>query len=262
MIIVPNFDPNLITIGPIAIRWYSLAYIVGILFSWFLLKYFNKQKPIMKNEDFDDCLFYGVLGIILGGRLGYVLFYNLGFYLQHPLQILAVWQGGMSFHGGLLGAILAMWLFCKKHQINFLQLTDILSVAAPVGLFLGRIANFINLELYGRVTDSKFGMIFPNAGFEPRHPSQLYEAGLEGLLSFIILFSLIKLTKIREKTGTLSGLFLILYGSSRIFVEQFREPDSQIGFIFDYLTLGQLLSLPLIILGIIVIAYQRQRKTK
>jgi phosphatidylglycerol:prolipoprotein diacylglycerol transferase len=168
----------------------------------------------------------------------------------------------MSFHGGLFGSIISMFLFCKKHKINFLELTDVLAIAAPIGLFFGRISNFINMELYGRVTGSNFGIIFPNAGNLPRHPSQLYEAFLEGLLIFIILFSLTKFTKIKDKPGILSALFLIFYGLGRIFVEQFREPDAQIGLLFDYLTAGQLLSLPLILLGVIVIARKHLKLSK
>ncbi len=252
-ITLSDLNPNIVAIGPIAIRWYSVAYILGILFTWFLLKYFNNKKPIMSKEAWDDWLFWAVIGIVFGGRVGYVLFYNFSFYLQNPLQILAVWHGGMSFHGGLIGSIVSMFFFCKKYKINFFELTDILAIASPIGLFFGRIANFINMELYGRVTGSSFGVIFPNAGGLPRHPSQLYEAGLEGLLLFIILFCLAKFTKIKEKLGVLSGLFLVLYGAARIFVEHFREPDGQIGFLFSQITMGQILSLPLIILGILVI---------
>ncbi len=250
---LPNFDPVIFSIGPLAIRWYSLAYILGIVFTFLILKKFNSKSKIMSDKALDDWIMWAVLGIIIGGRLGYVLFYNFGYYLANPIDILAIWQGGMSFHGGLLGAIVGMVLFCRKYKIDFLKLTDILSISAPIGLFFGRIANFINMELYGRVTDSKFGIIFPNAGPLPRHPSQLYEAFLEGFLSFIILILLVKFTKIQNKKGFLSGLFLIFYASSRIFVEQFREPDEQIGFIFNYLTMGQILSIPLIIIGLVVI---------
>jgi phosphatidylglycerol:prolipoprotein diacylglycerol transferase len=252
--ILPDFDPNIITLGPIAIRWYSLAYIAGVLFAWILLKHFNNKKPIMSKEAWDDWLFWAVLGIIIGGRLGYVLFYNFSFYLNYPWQILAVWNGGMSFHGGLIGSILAMFFFARKYKINFLELTDILAIAAPIGIFFGRIANFINMELYGRVTDSIFGVVFPNAGNQPRHPSQLYEATLEGLLLFIILFSLAKFTNLRQKNGFLSGLFLVLYCAARIFVEQFREPDAQIGLLFNQqITMGQILSIPILIFGLAVI---------
>jgi phosphatidylglycerol:prolipoprotein diacylglycerol transferase len=191
-----------------------------------------------------------VLAIIIGGRIGYVLFYNPFYFLSNPSEILAVWHGGMSFHGGLVGAIFGMWIFCKKYKIEFLRLMDVLAAPAAVGLFFGRLANFINLELYGRVTGSNYGVIFPNAGSLPRHPSQLYEAFLEGIMIFIILFSLSKFTKIQEKAGKISGLFLIFYGSFRILIENFREPDLQIGFLFSSLTMGQILSLPLILLGL------------
>ncbi len=207
----------------------------------------------MSTKAYDDWLFWAVLSIMLGGRLGYVLFYNPPYFLQNPLEILAIWQGGMSFHGGLCGAIIGMYLFAKKNKIEFLRLTDVLSIAAPVGLFCGRIANFINMELYGRVTDGNYGVIFPNAGALPRHPSQLYEAGLEGVLAFIILISLYKFTNLKEKFGILSGIFLTLYGSFRILIENFRQPDEQIGFILGKMTMGQALSMPLILLGITLI---------
>jgi phosphatidylglycerol:prolipoprotein diacylglycerol transferase len=252
MIILPHFNPNIIEIGQFSIRWYSLAYIAGILFAWYFVKHFHQKK--ISKEALDDWLFWAVMGVVLGGRLGYVLFYNFSFYFHHPLQILAVWQGGMSFHGGLAGAIISMFLFCKKYHINFWELTDTLAIATPIGLFFGRIANFINLELYGRVTTSKFGMVFPNAGDLPRHASQLYEASLEGLLLFLILFSLAKFTKLREKTGAISGLFLILYAAARAFIEQFREPDEQIGFLFNHqITMGQILSLPVLVAGLIIL---------
>lgn len=266
IITLPNFNPNLIAIGPIAIRWYSLAYIAGILFAWYLLKYFNNKKPIMSTKAWDDWLFWAVMGVVVGGRLGYVLFYNFGYYFHNPLQILAVWRGGMSFHGGLLGVIISMSLFCNKYKINFFKLTDILAVATPVGLFFGRIANFINMELYGRVTHSNFGVIFPNTMDNlPRHPSQLYEAALEGVLLFIILFCLAQLTKIKNKPGILSGLFLAFYGTFRMFLEQFREPDEQIGFLYQFnqasgVTMGQVLSVPIIVAGMVIIAYALANK--
>lgn len=265
-IILPQIDPVIFSLGPIAIRWYSLAYIIGILFTLFWIKRTNNQTKFLSEKAYDDWLMWAVLSIMLGGRFGYVFFYNAEYFLSHPAQILSFWNGGMSFHGGLLGAILGMWLFAKKYKINFLQLTDTLSVAAPVGLFCGRLANFANMELYGRVTGSNFGIIFPNAGILPRHPSQLYEAALEGLLLFIILFSLSNFTKIKEKIGFLSGLFLIFYGSFRILIENFREPDVQIGFLFYGITMGQLLSLPLILIGIIIAFFsikysKKDRKT-
>ncbi len=250
---LPNLDPIALSFGPIAIRWYSLAYIAGILFTLFWLKKCNEKENFLSKEAYDDWLIWAVFSILLGGRFGYVFFYNPFYFFSHPLEIFAFWHGGMSFHGGLLGAIFGMWLFAKKYKINFLKLTDSLAVSAPVGLFFGRIANFINMELYGRVTDSKFGIIFSNAGDLPRHPSQLYEAFLEGILSFAILFCLHRFSRFSKESGFLSGSFLVLYGSSRILVENFREPDQQIGFLFSEITMGQLLSLPLIFLGIAMI---------
>ena len=250
-IILPNFSPNIIEIGSFAIRWYSLAYIAGVLLAFGFIKYFNQKK--ISKEALDDWLFWAVLGVVLGGRLGYVLFYNFSFYIHHPWQILAVWHG-------CLGAIVSMFFFCKKYKIVFLELTDSLAIATPAGLFFGRVANFINMELYGRVTGSNFGVIFPNAGDLPRHPSQLYEAALEGLMLFIILFSLAKFTKIRQKVGMLSGLFLVLYSLARIFVEQFREPDEQIGFFFNSnITIGQILSTPMIIVGIVMMIFSLKK---
>jgi len=253
IITLPNFNPNIIEFGPFAIRWYSLAYILGIVFTFFILKKFNAKSKIMGDKAMEDWFIWAVLGVILGGRLGYVLFYNFGFYSTHPLEILAVWHGGMSFHGGLIGSITSMFLFAKKYKIDFFKLTDVIAIATPIGLFFGRLANFINMELYGRVTNSNFGVIFPNAGEAPRHPSQLYEAVLEGLLPFIILFLLANFTKSLQKRGLISGLFLIFYASARIFVEQFREPDVNLGFIFDHVTMGQMLSVPIMLFGLILI---------
>lgn len=257
-IILPAIDPVAIAFGPIAIRWYSLAYIIGILFTLFWLKKTNDKQKFLSEKAYDDWLMWSVFSIMLGGRFGYVFFYNPQYFLSHPLEILAFWNGGMSFHGGLLGSILGMWIFAKKYKINFLQLTDTLAIAAPVGLFFGRLANFVNMELYGRVSGSNFGVVFPGAGDLPRHPSQLYEAALEGILIFIILFSLNRFTKINQKLGTLSGLFLIFYGSFRILIENFREPDAQLGFLFYEITMGQLLSLPIILLGLFVIFFPQK----
>lgn len=263
-IYLPELSPVAFAIGPqgfnLEIRWYSLAYIFGILFTLFYLKRSNKKENFMSQKAYEDWLTWAILSIILGGRLGYVFFYNAAYFLQHPLEIFAIWQGGMSFHGGLLGAILGMYLFAKYHKINFLHLTDTLSIAAPIGLFCGRIANFINMELYGRTTNSSYGIIFPTGGPFPRHPSQLYEAFLEGIILFIILICLKKFTKISEVKGKLSGVFLIFYGSFRMFAEIFREPDEQIGFLFNYLTLGQILSLPLVLFGIYLTFFRRSLK--
>ncbi len=258
---LPIVDPIIFQIGPLAIRWYSLAYVAGLIFAWLIIKYFNKQNKVFDEKKVgDDFFMYGIFSIILGGRLGYVLFYNLPFYLKHPIDILKIWEGGMSFHGGLIGVIIGSYLFCKKHKINLLSFTDLLAVAIPIGLFFGRIANFINLELYGRVTTSKLGIVFPNAGDMPRHPSQLYEATLEGFLLFIILFSLAKFTNIKNRKGCLSGIFLIGYGISRFTVEFFREPDIQIGYIMKYFTLGQLLTIPIIIIGILLVVRSMNSK--
>jgi phosphatidylglycerol:prolipoprotein diacylglycerol transferase len=235
-----------------------LAYIIGILFTLFWLKKTNDKQKFLSEKACDDWLMWAVFSIMLGGRFGYVFFYNPQYFLSHPLEILAFWNGGMSFHGGLLGSILGMWIFAKKYKINFLQLTDAIAISAPVGLFFGRLANFVNMELYGRVSGSNFGVVFPGAGDLPRHPSQLYEAALEGILLFIILFSLNRLTKINQKLGTLSGLFLIFYGSFRILIENFREPDAQLGFLFYEITMGQLLSLPIILLGLFVIFFPQK----
>ena len=252
---LPQFDPNIFTIFGFSIRWYSMAYVIGVIFCYFFIKKQNEKHHFMNSEAQENLITYMIFSIILGGRFGYVFFYNFSYYLENPLQIFAFWHGGMSFHGGLLGVIIGMILFTRNYKIKFFLLTDLLAISCPIGIFLGRIANFINLELYGRVTESRFGMIFPNSGILPRHPSQLYEAGLEGLLMFIILISFFKFTKVKNFHGALSGGFLVLYGIFRIIIENFREPDNQIGFIFNFITMGQLLSMPLIICGISIIFY-------
>ena len=255
-IILPDFDPVLISFGFIQIRYYSLAYIFGIIFVIFFLKKYAKSEGLMTNKNIDDWLLYAVLGIIIGGRFGYVLFYNFSYFISNPLEIFAVWRGGMSFHGGFLGSVISMYLFCQKNKIDFLKLSDLLAISSPIGLFFGRIANFINMELYGRVTDSNFGVIFPNIDNRPRHPSQLYEAFMEGLLIFIILFLLKKYSSIAKIRGVLAALFVILYGFARMFCEYFREPDSHIGFLFNSnITMGQILSLPIVIIGFMLLWY-------
>lgn len=260
MIPYPNIDPVAVSIGGFGIRWYSLAYLAGIMLGWWLVQAEHKRKPILglSQKALDDMLVWAVLGIVIGGRLGYVLFYKPAFYLAHPLQILHVWEGGMSFHGGMLGVILAFWLFCRKHKARFFELMDVIACAAPIGLFFGRIANFINGELFGRVTDAPWAMVFPHGGDMARHPSQLYEAGLEGLLLFAVLFILLKYTSLRDRPGRLSGIFLIGYGLARIAAEFFREPDLHLGFLFGFTTMGQLLSLPMLALGIYLLC----RRTK
>ena len=255
--ILPHFNTNFITIGSFNIKWYSLAYIFGIIFAWLLIKYYNnKYKLNLYNKDneksfCDDFFFYGVLGVVLGGRFGYVFFYDFNYYLHNIFEIFKIWNGGMSFHGGLIGVIIATILFCKKYNINKWLFFDVLSVVVPIGLFLGRLANFINLELYGRPTTMPWGMIFPTADNLVRHPSQLYEAMLEGIVLFVIM-NLIVYIKQFKKVGLNSSIFLMLYSIFRIFVECFREPDIQIGFILGGITMGQILSFILLMVGIII----------
>jgi phosphatidylglycerol:prolipoprotein diacylglycerol transferase len=255
----PAIDPVLISIGPLAIRWYSLAYIAGILIGWRYIAGLAKQKPgSIDAAALDDLIVWLILGIILGGRIGYVLFYKPGYYLANPIEAAYVWEGGMSFHGGALGVILAMVFFCRKRGIALLPLADLVACASPIGLFFGRIANFINGELFGRVSDVPWAMVFPRGGPEPRHPSQLYESFLEGFVLFFILAALWRFTGLRDRPGALSGAFLVGYGAFRLIVEFFREPDAHLGFLIAGATMGQLLSLPLIIAG----AWLLARKTE
>lgn len=264
---VPNFNPNIFSIGFLQIRWYSLAYVVAIILAWKLMSYCNTKYNLRlytdKNKDkfCDDFFFYSVLGIVLGGRLGYVLFYNFQYYFSHPLDIFKIWEGGMSFHGGLIGSCIAMKLICKKYRIKLFRLSDVLALCAPIGLFFGRIANFINLELYGRITSVKWAMIFPNTDGMPRHPSQLYEAFLEGVLLFCILLFTSKKYKFKVK-GLNSGIFLTCYGLFRMFAECFREPDIQLGNFLDCLTMGQILSFPIFILGVLILNRIRVQNIK
>lgn len=261
MLTYPQIDPVIFELGPFAIRWYSLAYVVGIVLGCIYADWLNKKKPSQKNlKVSDDFMTWVVLGIVLGGRLGYVLFYNFGYYIHNPLDIFKLWEGGMSFHGGFLGVITACTIFCRKKNIQLFALFDLAACAAPIGLFFGRLANFINGELYGRVTDSPIGMVFPYGGELPRHPSQLYEAMLEGVLLFIVTYILANFTKAKEKQGLLSGVFVAGYGISRIIIENFREPDAQIGFLFGHITTGQTLSFPMVIVGTGLILYNLLKK--
>ncbi len=317
---LPKLDPIAFNLGFIAIRWYSLAYILGMIYVIWWLKSCNKKQRFLSDEAYENWLTWAVLSVIIGGRLGYVLFYNFGYFFHHPAEIFAIWQGGMSFHGGLFGAIFGMWIFAKKYKANFFTLTDHVAVAAPVGLFFGRIANFVNMELYGRATNGDFGVIFPGAGDFPRHPSQLYEATLEGFLLFLVMNWLFFITKLRpglkkltvsrfnepdtakllqtcgnfknknlvgepeftsgettqseakfdqrsnlnkaRDSGRLSGIFLIGYGLARALVENFREPDSQIGYLFGSITMGQILSLPLILAGFGIFVFSAKTNFK
>ena len=248
----PNIDPIAFQIGPMIVRWYALAYIAGLLLGWRFCIILAKRGPIdVDPQKFEDLLVYVTAGIILGGRLGYVFFYSPSFFLQNPIEIFMIWRGGMSFHGGFLGVIVATFVFASRNNIRILCLADILACVAPIGIFFGRLANFINSELYGRVTNAPWGIIFPNGGPLPRHPSQLYEAFLEGLILFIILTTTNYMTKARFFPGALLGLFFLGYGIFRSFVELFREPDSHIGFIFNSITMGQILSVPMIFIGIL-----------
>ena len=259
-------DPVAISLFGLNIYWYSLAYIVGVVSAWFLLKYTDKRQALIQNTEAiiigkikDNLITVIIIGILLGGRLGYVLFYNIEFYLNNPSEIYKVWQGGMSFHGGLIGAIIGIYLFSHINKLPFLKITDQLALLTPIGIFFGRIANFINNELVGRVTNNEnFGVIFPNDIY-PRHPSQLYEAFLEGIILFIILNYLAFKTKIFTKTGYISGLFLIFYAIFRIIVEFFREPDAQLGFLFSYFTMGQILSLIMLISGLFIINLAKRK---
>jgi phosphatidylglycerol:prolipoprotein diacylglycerol transferase len=261
----PAFDPVIVAIGPFAIRWYALAYIGGILLGWLYARALIRAeelwggKPPLTLDDMDDFILWVTLGIILGGRAGYVLFYNPGHYAEHPLEILELWNGGMSFHGGFLGCVAAVMLFGWKRNIRILSLGDITCAVAPIGLFLGRLANFINAELWGRAADVPWAMVFPGAGPLPRHPSQLYEAALEGLVLFIVLYVLIRKGALR-RPGLILGAFALCYSLARSFSELFREPDPQLGFLWGGMTMGMLLSIPLALAGIILIVQALRRQ--
>ena len=247
----PAIDPVLISFGPLAIRWYSLAYIAGFLLGWWLLRRLVQRPPeATKIEEVDDYLIWAMLGVILGGRLGYVLFYNFSIYLDDPLSVLALWRGGMSFHGGLLGVIIATILFCRRRRIDLWLFADRVACVAPIGLFFGRLANFINGELFGRVTDVSWAVVFPRGGPDPRHPSQIYEALGEGLVLFVVLMWLVRSETLRHRPGFLTGVFLAGYGIARTGVEFFRQPDAHIGFLSFGSTTGQWLSAPLILAGL------------
>ncbi|MBT4907402.1 MAG: prolipoprotein diacylglyceryl transferase [Rhodospirillaceae bacterium] len=255
----PEIDPVAFAIGPFVVRWYALAFIAGLLAGWGYMVTLLRRPPVtMTSQQVGDFFSWAIVGVIVGGRLGFVGFYQLDFFLANPLQILAVWNGGMSFHGGLLGVIVAIILYARRYNILVLNLGDLVAAAAPIGLFLGRLANFINGELYGRATDVPWAVVFPDGGDIGRHPSQLYEAGLEGLLLFVILFALARFARARYRPGLLTGVFLLGYGSARTFVEFFRQPDNYVGdggFLLWGSTIGQWLSTPIAIAGLIFIVY-------
>jgi phosphatidylglycerol:prolipoprotein diacylglycerol transferase len=259
----PAFDPVAISLGPLAIRWYALAYIAGLVLGWrWCLHLADRPPRLVKRQDIDDFLFWATLGVVLGGRLGYVLFYKPSEYFAHPSEIVAVWHGGMSFHGGALGVIIAMVLFCWKRGINLLAFGDIIVCAVPIGLFFGRIANFVNGELWGRVTDVPWGVVFPHGGPLPRHPSQLYEATLEGIVLFLLLNSLERFTGLRQRPGALAGVFLMGYAVVRMIAEFFREPDAFLGYLAFGATMGQLLSIPLLLAGLALLLYALRRQKR
>jgi phosphatidylglycerol:prolipoprotein diacylglycerol transferase len=263
----PVFNPIAISIGPIAIRWYALAYICGIVIGWIYARQMIKNErlwggpaPITLTQ-MDDFILWVTLGIIVGGRTGYVLFYNLPFFVQHPAEIFELWKGGMSFHGGFLGCVVAVMWFARRNRVPVLSLGDMTTAVAPIGLFLGRIANFINSELWGRPADPSlpWAMVFPNGGPLPRHPSQLYEAGLEGIVLFTMLAVMIRMGALK-RPGLVLGSFIMLYGIARIIGEHFREPDPQLGFLWGGLTMGMLLSVPMVIVGIIIVVMAWRRR--
>jgi len=254
VIAYPQIDPVAISLGPLPIRWYALAYIAGLLLGWAYARKLVRDDGLWGAiarpgvVSLDDLLVYAAVGVVLGGRLGYVLFYNPVYYLDNPQEIIAVWRGGMAFHGGLAGAALGVWWFARRQNVSALTVGDICCAVTPIGLFLGRIANFIKPELWGRESDVDWAMVFPEAGPLPRHPSQLYEAGLEGIALFLLLFVVVRMGGLR-RPGLVTGVFAIGYALARIFCEFFREPDPQLGFLFGGATMGMLLSLPLIAIG-------------
>src|SRR5690242_10448346 len=263
----PVLNPIAVSFGPFAIRWYALAYIGGIVLGWIYARAIIRNGRLWGGTspitllDMDDFILWVTFGIILGGRTGYVLFYNLDYFLQHPAEIFELWRGGMSFHGGFLGCVTAVMWFSRRNNISILSLGDITCAVAPIGLLLGRIANFINSELWGRPADPSlpWAMVFPNGGPLPRHPSQLYEAGLEGILLFIVLAVMIRMGALK-RPGLILGSFIALYGVARITGELFREPDPQLGFLWGGLTMGMLLSVPMVLAGIAIIVTALRRK--
>ena len=265
--IVHNLNPVFIDLGFFQIKWYSIAYIIGIILSWiYALKIIEKKEVTendhdkIKSSDFNDLIIYLILGIIIGGRLGYVFFYNLEYYIQNSFEILKLWQGGMSFHGGLLGVTVAIFIFAKNKNTSFFKYSDVIACVAPIGLFLGRIANFINGELFGKISTLPWAVIFPNGGNIARHPSQIYEAILEGVVLFILINFLALKKRLIIKTGYISSFFLISYSILRIFSENFREPDQHIGYLFNYFSMGTLLSFLTLIAGFLIIFFIKKNE--
>jgi len=258
MIPYPNIDPVFLRLGPIQFRWYGLMYLLGLTIAYFVIKFrAASQKVSLTKEQIYDLIVYAAVGVFAGGRLGYTLFYNLPYYLDHPAKIVAVWEGGMSFHGGLLGTILAVWLFARRRGFSFYTIADLATPCVPIGLGLGRLGNFINGELYGRPTDVSWCMVFPGGGPECRHPSQLYEAGLEGGLLFVVLWLI---SRQPTPPGTMCWSLITGYGLCRVIVEFFREPDMHLGFIFGPFSMGQVLSAPMILIGAVMLAWGYQEQ--
>tara|TARA_B100001059_G_C17727957_1_gene524542 strand:+ start:42 stop:836 length:795 start_codon:yes stop_codon:yes gene_type:complete len=257
-----NLDPILFDFGLIVIRWYSLAYIIGILVGWWLgkkiiIRRFQSVNFKFNLEKFDDLITYLIISILIGGRVGYIIFYNLNYYISNPLDIIKIWEGGMSFHGALIGVVIGTNLFAAKNKISNLFLLDIIACVSPIGLFFGRIANFINSELVGKVTNVSWAVIFPTIDLIPRHPSQIYEAILEGIILFIIMNIII--LKKKYITGSCTYLFLIFYGTFRIIAEFFREPDAQLGLLFEKFSMGTILSFAMILMGLITLIVLRKK---
>ena len=257
----PDIDPVFLELGPIQLRWYGLMYLIGLTAAYFLIKQKVARKELpLAPEQIYDMVIFAAFGVFLGGRIGYTLFYNFSYYIQNPLKLLAVWEGGMSFHGGLIGTTIALVLYSKRRGVPVYTVADLAAAVTPIGLGFGRLGNFINGELYGRSTDVEWCMVFPSGGPACRHPSQLYEAGLEGLVLFTILWWV---DRRPTPPGTILWTFITGYGISRLIVELFREPDQHLGFIFGPITMGQMLSLPMVLIGITMLAvgYQRARST-
>ena len=256
----PAIDPILIEVGPFAIRWYSLAYVAGLLIGWRYVRRLAAGPPeTVGAREVDDFLVWATLAVVLGGRIGYVLFYQPAYFVAEPLAILRVWQGGMSFHGGLLGVIVATIWFARRRRVPVLAFGDLIACAAPIGLFLGRLANFINGELFGRVADVPWAMVFPRGGPLARHPSQVYEAGMEGAVLFVLLYLAWRHTGLRRRPGALTGLFLAGYAVARMIAELFRQPDAHLGFLLGGTTMGQWLSAPMLVVGLYLIVGAKPR---
>lgn len=251
MLTYPQFSPEIFSIGPFAVRWYGFMYLLSFLAAWLLGRYRAVKTGVFSKGQFDDVLTWGIVGVLIGGRLGYVLFYHFSYYLANPLEIFQVWHGGMSFHGGFIGVIVAQGLAGKKYGKSLFQTMDFMAPLVPPGLFFGRMGNFINAELWGKTTDAPWGMLFPGAGPLPRHPSQLYEAALEGLLLFAIIWGF---SSKPRPTMAVSGVFATGYGVFRFFIEFFRQPDAHIGYLaFDFVTMGMVLCVPIILFGLVLL---------